>query len=140
MVVKSKAEAEKIAVDFVETWKDVKKPKIESSEKVFIEEPKCYIWHVTGSFEWTLEREGYFSVSIHESGGLLGWSVGVPKVRSWESAPMLHARDLCGVTSPETHPEWPEFLKEIGYTAEQYAILDENSKKGLRDSFRKRIS
>ena len=41
MAVKSKAEAEKIAVDFVETWKNVKNPKIESSEKVFIEEPEC---------------------------------------------------------------------------------------------------
>jgi len=88
MVVKSKAEAEKMAIDFVETWKDVKNPKIESSEKVIIEETKCHIWHISGSFEWTLEREGYFSVSIHESGDILGYTCGVPKVRSWESAPI----------------------------------------------------
>ena len=47
--------------------------------------------------------------------------------------------DLRGVTSPETHPEWPVFLKEIGWTAEQYAIQDEIGKKSTRDIFRRRI-
>lgn len=87
MVVKSKDEAEELAITFVKTWKDLKNPRIESTEKEVIDDPPCYVWHVTGNFEWTLKREGYFSVTIHESGDLLGWTVGVSKVRPWESAP-----------------------------------------------------
>lgn len=87
MVVKSKDEAEELAIAFVKTWKDLKNPRIESTEKEVIDDPACYIWHVNGNFEWTLKRAGYFSVSIHESGDFLGWAVGVSKVRPWESVP-----------------------------------------------------
>ena len=46
-------------------------------------------------------------------------------------------RELRGVTSHETHSLWAEFIKGAGYTAEEYAILKERSKRALRDSFRR---
>jgi len=47
--------------------------------------------------------------------------------------------DLRGITSPETHPEWSQFLTQMGFTAEQYAIGDKLSKDALRQEFRRKI-
>ncbi len=81
-------EAKAIALNFITGHKDVSNPRIETIEKKDLQKPKCFIWHVSGAFDWTLERRGSFSLSIHESGDILGATMAAHNIREYESLPV----------------------------------------------------
>lgn len=71
--------AEKTALEYVETWKDVRDPKVESTKicyiwgtedrpagAFFIRHSKCLL--VKGTFDWARDGDGSFKVLIDESG------------------------------------------------------------------------
>ncbi len=86
-MINNSAEAKKKAIDYISTWEEVQNPRVENVEMKKIGEPEMIVWHVTGVFTWTKDREGLFSFSIHESGDFLGWSVAASKVGPYESVP-----------------------------------------------------
>ena len=90
IIKESKEEIGKVEKELKKAKQETRKIEklIETIEKKNLRKPKCFIWHICGAFDWTLGRRGLFSISIHESGDILGATMAAHNVREYESLPI----------------------------------------------------